>query len=135
MKMPRPVNTKLLNWRTSQVLPPAGGGIVTAEAGRLVFTGDWCFESSFEGCNLAAEAAAKAAVDAISTLHVRGQGGHAVAQQLDTKLCRAAAATAATPSRAGRDDGAESTRTCSGPCGAGLPRSAYSKTQWSKPNG
>ena len=34
-KMPRPSNTKLLNWRTSQVLDPpaAGGGVVTAEGG------------------------------------------------------------------------------------------------------
>ena len=74
-KLPRPLNSKLLNWRTSQVeavKPPAepaeggdAGGVVTAEGGRLIFTGDWCFESSFEGCNLAAEAAAAAAVRAI----------------------------------------------------------------------
>lgn len=73
-KMPRAQNTKLLNWRTSQVNvnPPTtaageggGGGIVTAEEGRLIFTGDWCYESSFEGCNLAAEAAANAAIETI----------------------------------------------------------------------
>ena len=64
-KMPRAQNTKLLNWRTSQSVAPSGSGIVTAEGGRLIFTGDWCFESSFEGCNLAAEAAAAAAVDTL----------------------------------------------------------------------
>ena len=45
-----------------------GEGIVTAEGGRLIFTGDWCYESSFEGCNLAAEAAAIAAVDTIRSM-------------------------------------------------------------------
>lgn len=68
-KMPQPQHTKLLNWRTSQASPPLtpeGGGIVTAEGGRLIFTGDWCVESSFEGCNLAAQMAAEAAADAVS---------------------------------------------------------------------
>jgi len=69
-KMPRIKKAKLLNWRTSQVNVDAnahgtGKGIVTAEDGRLIFTGDWCYESSFEGCNLAAEAAASAAIDTI----------------------------------------------------------------------
>lgn len=70
-KVPRVKNAKLLNWRTSQVNAHEGEGIVTAEGGRLIFTGDWCYESSFEGCNLAAEAAASAAVDAIVS---SGQG-------------------------------------------------------------
>jgi predicted NAD/FAD-dependent oxidoreductase len=70
-KMPRTQHTKLLNWRTSQASPPLcleGRSTVTAEEGRLIFTGDWCVESSFEGCNQAAQAAAAATVDAISTI-------------------------------------------------------------------
>ena len=61
-RMPRPKHTKLLNWRTSQVSPPLSGNesVVTAAGGRLVFTGDWCVESSFEGCNRAAIASAEA---------------------------------------------------------------------------
>ena len=69
--LPRVKHTKLLNWRTSQVVnspETTGEGIVTAEGGRLIFTGDWCYESSFEGCNLAAEAAAIAAVDTIRSM-------------------------------------------------------------------
>ena len=72
--MPRPLNAKLLNWRTSQadrVLPPSDEGraaVVTAEEGRLIFTGDWCVESSFEGCNRAALAAASAAKDTLTRL-------------------------------------------------------------------
>lgn len=98
----------MLNWRTSQALPPAAGGaiegaggaggaedgvtdspdppqplgVVSAEGGRLIFTGDWCYESSFEGCNLAAEAAASAAVNAIMSLgevRARSEGGSASA--------------------------------------------------------
>ena len=63
-KMPRANHAKLLNWRTSQItdVEPGGHtGIVTAQRGRLIFTGDWCSESSFEGCNIAAKAAAGAA--------------------------------------------------------------------------
>ena len=61
-RMPRPKHTKLLNWRTSQVSPPLSGNesVVTAADGRLIFTGDWCVESSFEGCNQAAIASAEA---------------------------------------------------------------------------
>ena len=69
--MPRAQHTKLLNWRTSQASPPLlleDEPTVTAEGGRLIFTGDWCVESSFEGCNQAAEAAATAVADAICTL-------------------------------------------------------------------
>jgi predicted NAD/FAD-dependent oxidoreductase len=68
-KMPRTQHTKLLNWRTSQASPPLlpeDEPVITAEGGHLVFTGDWCVESSFEGCNLAAQAAATAAANAIS---------------------------------------------------------------------
>jgi len=75
--LPRVKHTKQLNWRTSQVVnsPVTGeGGIVTAEGGRLIFTGDWCYESSFEGCNLAAEAAASAAVDTIRSMAEDGSG-------------------------------------------------------------
>ena len=75
-KMPRVQHATLLNWRTSQVARPLphaddGGietGVVTAEGGHLIFTGDWCVESSFEGCNLAAIKAATAARDAISVM-------------------------------------------------------------------
>jgi predicted NAD/FAD-dependent oxidoreductase len=70
-KMPRAQHAKLLNWRTSQVSPPLqhkDGPTITAEGGRLIFTGDWFVESSFEGCNLAAQAAATAAAEAISNL-------------------------------------------------------------------
>lgn len=79
-KMPRAQFAKLLNWRTSQVeraLPRDIGsnavqdgdvGVVTAENGRLIFTGDWCAESSFEGCNLAAMKAATTAKDAIAEI-------------------------------------------------------------------
>jgi len=74
--MPRARNAKLLNWRTSQVdRALAHGGedgatvdVVTAEGGRLIFTGDWCTESSFEGCNRAALAAAAAAKDVLTHL-------------------------------------------------------------------
>mmetsp|Transcript_29054 Transcript_29054/g.46848 ORF Transcript_29054/g.46848 Transcript_29054/m.46848 type:complete len:281 (+) Transcript_29054:1-843(+) len=68
--MPRAKYMKLLNWRTSQVSRSLDGrtdvDIVTAEGGRLIFTGDWCVESSFEGCNLAAMKAAKAAKDVVA---------------------------------------------------------------------
>merc|ERR1712129_687558 len=64
-KLPRILHTKLLNWRTSQVRS-LGDGIVTAEGGRLIFVGDWCYESSFEGCNRAAHDAASAAIDALT---------------------------------------------------------------------
>lgn len=70
-KMPRAQNAKLLNWRTSQASPPLPAeseSVVTAGGGRLIFTGDWCVESSFEGCNLAAQAAATAAANTISAL-------------------------------------------------------------------
>lgn len=69
-KIPRSQHAKLLNWRTSQACPPLPQGqpAITAEDGRLIFTGDWCVESSFEGCNLAAQIAAAAVVEAISTM-------------------------------------------------------------------
>ena len=74
-KMPRAQHTKLLNWRTSQASPAAiltpeaddRPAVITAEGGRLIFTGDWCVESSFEGCNLAAQAAADAAAAAVDS--------------------------------------------------------------------
>lgn len=74
VKMPPVQHAKLLNWRTSQVVHPlpsedsTGAGVVTAEDGRLIFTGDWCVESSFEGCNLAAIKAATVAQKAISVM-------------------------------------------------------------------
>lgn len=59
--VPRARHTKLLNWRTSQVASPGlDPPVVTAADGALVFTGDWCVESSFEGCHRAARAAADA---------------------------------------------------------------------------
>ena len=67
-KMPRPRHKKLLNWRTSQATTPLVSlgadepPVVSAAGGRLVFTGDWAVESSFEGCNIAAMAAAEAAL-------------------------------------------------------------------------
>ena len=66
--MPRAQHAKLLNWRTSQAAPPLvqDRPVVTANSGQLIFTGDWCVESSFEGCNLAAQAAATAAADSIA---------------------------------------------------------------------
>lgn len=72
-KLPRTQHTKLLNWRTSQAspplqVPPEAEPVITAGGGRLIFTGDWCVESSFEGCNLAAQAAATAAVNAIDAV-------------------------------------------------------------------
>ena len=72
--MPRAQNSKLLNWRTSQadrVPPPSQRGtpsVVTAEGGKLVFTGDWCVESSFEGCHRAALAAATAVAHTLASL-------------------------------------------------------------------
>ena len=71
-QMPRVRHEKLLNWRTSQADRPLDdkmkGGlapVVTALGGRLVFTGDWCVESSYEGCYRASVAAATAAKEAI----------------------------------------------------------------------
>ena len=46
--------------------PQGEPAVVTTEGGRLILTGDWCVESSFEGCNRAGEAAAAAAMEAIS---------------------------------------------------------------------
>ena len=72
--MPRARHAKLLNWRTSQADRPlrpdyvGEPAVVTAHGGKLVFTGDWCVESSFEGCNRAALAAAAAAKDAVTIL-------------------------------------------------------------------
>lgn len=77
-KMPPPAHMKMLNWRTSQVV---SAGIISKSPGHekrrtcvldqgtteqavfplapaLVLTGDWCAESSFEGCALSASAAA-----------------------------------------------------------------------------
>lgn len=72
-RMPRARHWKLLNWRTSQVAhtAPSGGvseeeGVVTACGGHIVCTGDWCVESSFEGCNIAATKAAEVARDTLS---------------------------------------------------------------------
>ena len=61
-------HAKLLNWRTSQVnVPPQenkegiqnndNNAIVTTEEGKIIMTGDWCAESSYEGCYRAATAA------------------------------------------------------------------------------
>ena len=72
--MPRAMHSKLLNWRTSQadrVLPPSDSGLptaITAGEGRLIFTGDWACESSFEGCHRAALAAATAATHTLASL-------------------------------------------------------------------
>ena len=151
-EMPRARNTKLLNWRTSQARA-AGDGVVTAEGGRLVFTGDWCFESSFEGCNLAAQAAATATVNAIISLDSTIErdavvGGGARAPAVAPARSSTPPPTTAAPSAArseGRGhiggekrpapapSGEEGGKACSGPCGATLPRSKFSKTQWTKP--
>jgi len=156
-EMPRPQHAKLLNWRTSQTngaLPPSagGGGVVTAEGGRLVFTGDWCFESSFEGCNLAAQAAAAAAIDALlsaphsaAALDDTGGGTRTPACESApstpppvTEAVAVSVARGEGPGHIGGERpapprGGERGRVCSGPCGVALPRSKYSKTQWGKP--
>ena len=62
--VPRARHAKLLNWRTSQADVAAAEPVVT-HAG-LVFTGDWTSESSFEGCNRAAVAAAAAVERALA---------------------------------------------------------------------
>ena len=139
-KMPRAQHTKLLNWRTSQTLPPTGGGVVTAEGGRLVFTGDWCFESSFEGCNLAAEAAAAATINAIVSPAgadaVKGDGEAEPEGEGEGEAEGGMrAAFGATPTGSSSGGGVGGGRVCSGPCGASCPRSAYSKSQWRKPAG
>ena len=165
-KLPRAQNTKLLNWRTSQALPPAaagsaggargaaaGGaedgardppdppGVVTAEGGRLIFTGDWCYESSFEGCNMAAEAAASAAVDTIISLgevQAQSEGGSAVrgvGVAVAPRGGEAAAAATAGGGDGGGGGGGGGGEVCCGPCGLRYPRSGYSKNQWSKPDG
>ena len=51
--MPMPSNVKMLNWRTSQVVS-GKNCVVSGEDSTLVLTGDWCYESSFEGCVKAA---------------------------------------------------------------------------------
>jgi len=69
LQVPRTVNVKLVNWRTAQVRQSLLGAkestVVASTEPPLVFTGDWCVESSFEGCSLAAQAAAKAVVRAL----------------------------------------------------------------------
>jgi predicted NAD/FAD-dependent oxidoreductase len=90
-KMPRIENQKLVNWRTAQVstsllqaasrdMPKnqetttssiaattlAVSALTAAcDAPPLVFTGDWCVESSFEGCSIAAQAAAQTLLNAL----------------------------------------------------------------------
>ena len=54
--MPPPSNLKLLNWRTSQVVK-GQDCVVSGDDPSLVLTGDWCYESSFEGCVQAAHSA------------------------------------------------------------------------------
>ena len=64
--MPKPAHVKMLNWRTSQVKVPArlaagdGACVVASREPSLVLAGDWCTESSFEGCASSAQAAADA---------------------------------------------------------------------------
>ena len=64
--MPKPAHVKMLNWRTSQVKVPArlaagdGACVVASREPILVLAGDWCTESSFEGCANSAQAAADA---------------------------------------------------------------------------
>ena len=85
--MPRALHSKLLNWRTSQadrVLPPSESGtpaVITAEEGKLIFTGDWCAESSFEGCHQAALAAATAAMHTLGSLAKPPQSGQGVSSR------------------------------------------------------
>jgi predicted NAD/FAD-dependent oxidoreductase len=89
--LPRIENQKLVNWRTAQVstslLQAASRDVpkgqesapssiaattlavsaltAACDAPPLVFTGDWCVESSFEGCSIAAQAAAQTLLTAL----------------------------------------------------------------------
>ena len=66
--MPPPTHTKMLNWRTSQVVadtvPDTAGCVVVAKEPPLVLAGDWCVESSFQGCATSAVAATEALLGA-----------------------------------------------------------------------
>lgn len=56
----------MLNWRTSQIRTAArttaedGACVVASRQPSLVLAGDWCTESSFEGCAVSAIAAVDA---------------------------------------------------------------------------
>ena len=70
--MPKIAHVKMLNWRTSQVATPARltaegrACVVASHQPSLVLAGDWCAESSFEGCVISAQAAASAVVAALA---------------------------------------------------------------------
>jgi len=73
-KMPRVAHVKLLNWRTSQASDTAQmvsntrndqPCVLTAENGSIIMTGDWCVESSYEGCFQSAQVAAQSAFDSV----------------------------------------------------------------------
>ena len=74
--IPQVSHAKLLNWRTCQVnvplVVPQGDSVATTtENGRVILTGDWCIESSFEGCYRAGEAAAKLVQKQLMTENTR----------------------------------------------------------------
>jgi predicted NAD/FAD-dependent oxidoreductase len=66
LPMPQPAHVKMLNWRTSQIRTAArttaedGACVVASRQPSLVLAGDWCTESSFEGCAVSAIAAVDA---------------------------------------------------------------------------
>jgi hypothetical protein len=74
--MPRPENVKLLNWQTGQAAQTVAADALVfdgcvlagdATSAPLILCGDWCTESSFEGCAKSAEAASKAVLVALSS--------------------------------------------------------------------
>ena len=76
--MPKPAHVKMLNWRTSQVKTPArladedGACVVVSTEPSLVLAGDWCSESSFQGCAISALAAAVAVRAALGAAPTTG---------------------------------------------------------------
>ena len=73
VNMPPPSQTKIINWRTSQVLTPSrapGVALIASSSPPLILTGDWATESSFDGC----VAAAIAAVDLLLRAVPQGDG-------------------------------------------------------------
>ena len=70
-RIPKVEHAKLLNWRTSQVAVPLhvngkdDSNVLSTENGQVILTGDWCTESSFEGCYQAAVAASNQAVQCL----------------------------------------------------------------------
>lgn len=74
-RMPTPAHVKMLNWRTSQVrtsFDTGGVGCVVVSGGAahpqepaLVLAGDFCTESSFDGCTQSAVAAARAVLTSL----------------------------------------------------------------------